>query len=795
MNHKEKNKNIAPDFIEVLSPAGSFDSLKAAIHAGADAVYLGGDKFGARAFASNFDLENMKRAIDYVHLHGKQIYMTVNTLFKKQEMEELYQYLLPYYQEGLDAVIIQDAGVANFIKREFPGLDLHASTQMTIMGAEGAAFLEELGFRRVVPARELSLQEIAEIRKDTNLEIETFVHGALCYSYSGQCLMSSMLGGRSGNRGRCAQPCRLPYDLYDHGRQINKNSEKYLLSPKDLCSLEILPKILEAGINSLKIEGRMKRPEYVAAVTKQYRWYVDFYLENRYKFQVEKSDMQELMELYNRGGFTKGYYLTHNGREMMSMKRPNHMGYFVGRVRDIQKNKIRFVCETDIHKQDILEISINRDEKIELTSPLDGKKGSMITLNGKQMKKLKKGMEIYRTRNQTLISSIQEEIIQREKKENLKGIITFCVGKPVMMQVWYENLTITVTGDEVMKAQKQPVSKEHIVEQMMKTGGTPFNLEITEICMDEDAFLPMGAIKALRRNALEQMEKEIIKSKTRMVPEKRAKAEKESVCQPLRNQVIASVSTIEQAESALQVEKTDAIYLLGEALPFNQWEDFSRRCLKAGKEIYYVMPYVFHKKAKDDWKAHRELICKGSHQGIVVKTMDEFALIRSFLEFDKVMVLGASLYTYHPESYQFYKDYAGHKVRTTLPVELNEKELLGLKEPYADFMVYGHQPLMISAQCQTKNHLGCKKRETQLILKDRYQKNFYVRNFCRYCYNVIYNGDPLLLTSMKKELSNLRVGGYVYQFTIENGEETKAVLEGRLENKKYTKGHFKRGIE
>ena len=794
MNKKNDNHQI-PDFIEVLSPAGSFESLKAAIHAGADAVYLGGHKFGARAFADNFDLENMKRAIDYVHLHGKQIYMTVNTLFKNEEIEELYDYLLPYYQEGLDAVIVQDVGVAEVIRREFPGMDLHASTQMTVMGVEGAAMLEELGFRRVVPARELSLEEISDIRQKTNLEIETFVHGALCFSYSGQCLMSSMLGGRSGNRGRCAQTCRLPYDLYGSGKKMNKGGEQYLLSPRDLCSLEILPQVLRAGTNSLKIEGRMKRPEYVAAVTRQYRRYVDRYLSDPKGFQVQKEDMQELLELYNRGGFTKGYYLSHNGREMMSMKRPNHMGYYVGKIKEINKNKICFLCEAHIHKQDILEISLPNKEKVELTSPVDGKKGSLIILNAKQIKRLRKGMPIYRTRNQTLISNIQEEVIQREKKENLKGNIIFCIGKPVMMQVRYGNLTATVTGDVVLEAEKQPVTREKIMEQVTKTGQTSFTLEITHVDMDEGAFLPMGALKALRREALKAMEEKIIRQKYRDIPVK-MQTDRESVCHmPKRHQIIASVSNLEQGRAALTSEKVDAIYMLGEAIPFEQWEDFSKQCIQAGKEIYYAMPYVFHKKAGREWRTWQELICHGSHHGILVRTMDEFALLRSFWDFDKTMVLASSLYAYNKEALRFYKEQAGHKVRITLPAELNEKELLSLQEPYADLVVYGYQPLMISAQCQTKNHLGCKKKEEKLTLKDRYQKNFYVRNYCRYCYNVIYNGDPLLLLSMQKELSNLQVGGYVYQFTIENAEETKAVLEGRFENKKYTKGHFKRGIE
>lgn len=778
---------------EVLAPAGSFPALEAAIKAGADAVYLGGHKFGARAYAGNFEPDEMLRAIDYVHLHGKKIYLTINTLFKTEEKQELYDYLYPYYKEGLDAVIVQDIDVAMYIKEQFPDLDLHASTQMTVMGVEGAKFLEELGFTRVVPARELSLEEIAEIRRETNLEIETFVHGALCFSYSGQCLMSSMLGGRSGNRGRCAQPCRLPYDLYDGKKKLNKKEERYLLSPKDLCSIEILPDILRAGTNSLKIEGRMKKPEYVAAVTRQYRKYVDEFLKNERNYQVKPQDMQELMELYNRGGFTKGYYLTHNGRDMMSMKRPNHMGYYVGKIEKIQKNKIIFQAKTDIHKRDILEIKISDDIKVELTSPLDAKKGSTVSLNANQMKKLHPGMEIYRTRNQVLIDEIKDELIHKEKKEKLKGKVSFLVGKPVMMQVYTENFQIMVEGNVVEEAKSQPVTKEQLKIQLEKTGNTPFSLEIEEIVMQGDGFLPMGAIKSLRRKALENIEEEIIGSSRR----KAIHLLKETVAgkpQEKRRQIIVSATTLEQARVALDYEKVDAIYLFAEALDFSKWNTFSDEVHKKGKEIYYSMPYIFHKKARDDWKKEKDLLCYGHHDGILVRTFDEFAMLRNFGTYKKRMITDSSLYAYHKGAADFYKEYAGCEVRTILPVELTDQELKGLKEPFADMVIYGYQPLMISAQCQVKNHLGCKKKSGTLYLKDRYQKEFPVHNFCKYCYNVIYNAQPLCLKDAK-ELDALKIGGLVYRFTIESGKEVKEVLEGHWNQKKYTKGHFKRGIE
>lgn len=302
--------------IEILAPAGDYETLKAAVYAGADAVYAGGERFGARAYAKNFGREELLSAIDFVHLHGRKLYLTVNTLVKEREFADLYEYLLPFYRQGVDAVIVQDAGVMSFVRNQFPGLAIHASTQMTITNVISAKYLEGFGVKRVVPARELSLSEVRKICENTGLEVECFVHGALCYCYSGQCLLSSMIGGRSGNRGQCAQPCRLPY-------QVGKHKPGDILSLKDLCTIEAVPDLIESGIVSFKIEGRMKQPEYVAAVTGMYRKYTDMYLkEGRKGCRVSKEDIRILEGAYQRRGYCGGYYFRHNGKEMISLERP-----------------------------------------------------------------------------------------------------------------------------------------------------------------------------------------------------------------------------------------------------------------------------------------------------------------------------------------------------------------------------------------------------------------------------------------------------------------------------------------
>lgn len=305
--------------IELLAPAGSYEGFEGALGAGADAVYVGGTAFGARAYAQNFTEEELLSAIDTAHLHGKKLYMTVNTLLKNRELEEtFYEYFRPYYERGVDAAIVQDFGVMEFLKTYFPNLPIHASTQMTVTGPEGMRFLEEKGVKRVVAARELSLAELSDMHRASSLEIEAFVHGALCYSYSGQCLFSSLLGGRSGNRGRCAQPCRLPYQVSRDRKSLSADKNLCPLSPKDMCGLELLPEILEAGVTSLKIEGRMKKPEYTAGVVSVYRKYLDRLAENPKEWFVQEKDRKFLLDIFSRGGSCQGYFQQHNGPDMMA---------------------------------------------------------------------------------------------------------------------------------------------------------------------------------------------------------------------------------------------------------------------------------------------------------------------------------------------------------------------------------------------------------------------------------------------------------------------------------------------
>jgi putative protease len=339
---------------EILAPAGSFEAFIAAVHSGCDAVYLGGSKYGARAYAKNFDLETLERAISYARNFGVKIYYTINTLFKEKEIDSLMTHINEVYQLGIDALIVQDLGVISLLQQFFPSLELHASTQINCHSVAGIQFLQDLGIKRVVLARELSLDEIIYIKKHTKMPIEAFVHGALCYSYSGQCLMSSFMGGRSGNRGRCAQPCRLNYKV-TIDQQVYESS--HVLSPKDIETITVLPELIEAGIDSFKIEGRMKSKEYVTLMTTLYRYYTDTYVENGV-INVKQKDLDDMAQIFNRGNFTNGYYFQHNNSDMITFEQPKHQGRVIGKVSRRKGETYTISLFEPVQKGDCLEINM-----------------------------------------------------------------------------------------------------------------------------------------------------------------------------------------------------------------------------------------------------------------------------------------------------------------------------------------------------------------------------------------------------------------------------------------------------
>ena len=784
--------------IEILAPAGSYESLKAAIAAGADAVYVGGSRFGARAYAENFQEEQLLEAIDYVHLHGKKIYLTINTLVKNKELQnELYAYLLPYYKQGIDAVIVQDIGVLKFIKEKFSDLPIHASTQMTITNRLGAEFLEKLGVERVVTAREMQLHEIKEIAENTNLEIESFVHGALCYCYSGQCLFSSLIGGRSGNRGQCAQPCRLPY-------KINNKENQFILSLKDICTLENIPELIKAGICSFKIEGRMKKPEYVALVTSMYRKYVDLYLEKKTSFSVDKIDREMLMDLYNRGGFHEGYYHTKNGRDMLSIERPNHAG--VPALKIITQNGKNITATTlvHIHRGDIIELPNGNN----YTFGNDIPAGQNVSIYLQQKTYLPKGLILNRTKNEQLLREINETIIQKRPKVKVKGMLHLHVGQPVKLSLSYGDIQVEVEGETIQEAINQPLTKERVKKQLQKTGNT--NFEFVEILIDikGNVFIPMQNLNELRRTGLEKLQDQILANYRReeILSSEFAvnNSSKNELKQPMMH---VYVEKIEQFEEAIRFKQIHRIYLDCNAIE-RIWtnENISALIKKAqdyGKEVYLAMPHIFRKDSIEKYARNYEHIFDKHWDGILVRNYESYEFLKQH-NYKNSIVTDHNLYQFNQYAKNFWEN--RNVESTTAALELNFKELQEVGINKSELIVYGYLPMMISAQCISKSCNECQKIKKEMIIKDRYQKRFTVKNFCDYCYNVIYNTAPLVLLDQKQEINILNPKAIRLHFTTEDRNTVNKVLQ-LYENvfyknidtfffdNEFTRGHFKRGIK
>ena len=802
------------DRVEILAPAGSMECLKAAIAAGADAVYTGGALFGARAYAHNLTEEELLEAIDYVHLHGRRLYLTVNTLIKDREMEkQMYDYLLPYYRQGLDAVIVQDIGLFRFIRKHFPDLPIHASTQMTLTGVDGAKFLEKEGAQRIVTSRELSMAEVKKIADETELEIESFVHGALCYCYSGQCLFSSFIGGRSGNRGQCAQPCRLLY------RTPEAKRPQYLLSLKDICTLELIPEMIESGIYSFKIEGRMKKPEYAAAVAFQYRKYADLYLKYyeecpaeedpaayaMKKYRVREEDRQMLLDLYNRGGFHTGYYHTQNGREMISLNRPNHAGVPAVKVLAKKGRNVTAKALTDLYPQDIIELPMRKGrEKADNYTCKDAvRKGMNVQIPVFADTPFKMDEIWMRTRNSTLNDTLREEFVNGKIKERICGTFRLYPQEKATLTVKCRDAEITVAGEKAQEALSQPMSRERIEKQLRKTGNTEFEFSFLKAEIGEKVFLPMQSLNELRREALETLEKVICEKYRRSGEVKDPEEDKTelSMEEEILSGWTASVRTAEQMEVILEEEAIGRIYADCTMFP-RIWEkdsyvEWITKVHAAGKEIYLVMPYIFRERTRKQYEAAYNRIFGAGWDGILIANYESFAFLKEHGYTGRIMT-DYNLYEFNQESRKFWKEKGVFEF--TAPVELTERELQDLRVKDGEVIVYGYLPMMISAGCIQKTTRGCLKKSGQTTITDRYRNPFVVKNECDYCYNILYNYVPLYLGDRMEEVYQIGPGRIRLMFTTERQQEVRQILSAYFEGKElpegtYTRGHWKRGIK
>ena len=747
--------------LELLAPAGSLKTLKAVIHAGADAVYLGGSMFGARAYANNFNEEELLEAIRFGHIHGRKIILAVNTLLKEYELGQLYDYLHPYYEVGLDAVIVQDMGVMEFIKTHFPNLPIHTSTQMTITNVEGARLLKEQGVERVVTAREMSLEEIQRIHDEVGVELESFIHGALCYCYSGQCLFSSIIGGRSGNRGRCAQPCRLSYEVLQGEKSLTGHHATPILSLKDMCTLPFLYELADHGVYSFKIEGRMKTPEYAAGVVSIYRKYMDSYLDGS-RIPVEKKDIRALLELGNRGGFTNGYYYHHNDSDMLSGESASH-------------NKSEGVLQDNIRRE---YVDTELKEKIKGKLILNKECPAKIEVQYGKIKVSYQGNMVLVAQNRPLT----------------KEVVTEKVTKTGNTPFVFENLEVTMDDDIFMPVNQLNQLRRGALEALEEVLLKPYERTLPELVETSSA----ETDRQTTGNAIK--EKQISGQSLSQTSGQQSAGSS--------TEVRVLIEDAEQLPAVLKADFVDTVYLdcmlyTRENLLRKLSEDIDR-VHASGKKAFYVFPFIFRQQTSLFYEKIMPELKKLPLDGIMVRSLDEIAFIKEWGNENWQMVSDSNLYTYSNEAAEYF--YRLGMIQDTIPVELNRKEILRRENSRSEMIIYGRLPLMITAQCIHKNTLGCMHQHKVLNLKDRYSVHFPVKNFCSECYNVIYNSLPVCLFKEDVTVKKIAPAAVRLSFTTETEEETEQILTiygdiyknggilGQMPME-CTNGHFKRGVE
>ena len=771
---------------ELLAPAGSYEGVKAAAAAGADAVYTGGTKFSARAFARNLSEEQMLQAIDKLHMQGKKLYLTLNTLLKNQEMEEVSDYIGPLYEQGLDGVIIQDLGVVEHLQKNFPGLALHASTQMTITGLSGIHFLEKLGIKRTVLARELSIREIGEICQNTDMEIECFVHGALCYCYSGQCLMSSLLGGRSGNRGRCAQPCRLPYQVTDGSKRLNKKDAPYLLSPRDICLLPLLPELIDAGVTSFKIEGRMKRAEYTAGVVHIYRKYMDLYAkEGCAGYRVDPKDMALLEKLYTRSGFSEGYLHQHNGAAMITASKPDYAS----------ADEALFQKFRALYEGKTVQLPVQGQAML--------RKGQPVTLevHCREADVKAEGAVVQRAMKQPL------------SEEKVRSQLTKTGGTAFA----FTDLKLSMEPDVFLPVQELNALRREALEQLetkllagwrrvRPTGPAEAAVNGTK---PQDAAASQIIGRAIEPNVMAGVTQS-------SEPAQQSGTHKAGMDAYSGSPVLtASVETVPQLQAVLEAPGIADVYLSSRLFfpagakrgqrPENAlFQTYAGQVHRAGKQCFYSMPEIFREEMVSQYRHLIPALQEAGFDGILVHGMDELEWCRE-QGWQGEVRSDAALYVMNEEANACVKRYVS---QTTLSVEANEKELRHMDASASEMIVYGYLPLMVSAQCVNQTLHRCNQKEETRMLIDRYQKCFPVKKDCTVCMNIIYNSTPLVLLDMAASIGKIAPKSVRLAFTRETQEETRKVLRAGTDaflkgktvdpgalGKEYTRGHFRRGVD
>lgn len=800
--------------IELLAPVGSFESLKAAVQNGANAVYLGGKEFSARASANNFDRNELKEAVEYAHIRGVQVFVTTNTLIKQNELESFIEYAKYLYDINIDALILQDIGVAMKVKKLLPDFELHASTQMVAHSLEDVKYLEGLGFDRVVLARELNVDEIKYISDNTNVDIEVFVHGALCVCYSGQCLMSSMIGNRSGNRGRCAQPCRQKYTMIDinTGKEL-PHSGDYLLSTRDLNTIEEIDKVIEAGVHSLKIEGRMKKPEYVATVIGSYREAIDNYLETK-KVNVSHDTMTDLYTIFNRK-FTKGLLLGEVGKDTMNSQVPNNQGLYVGKVIDYNKKakRLKIFLEENLKKGDGINLGggvIGRILKGKEITDI-GYKGEIIEIDF--IGEARRNQMIFKTSDTNLIDRVQATFKQEKElvKSLIDGEITLKLGQnPIIKFNDLNGNKSEVIGDFIIeKALKVPMSKEKIDTQLRKLGNTPYELRNLEINLDEGISLPVSIINQIRRECIEKLSTQRIEIKDRKDKDKKINYNPLKLQRVKNKKISVKVKNLEQLKEVIKFD-VDTIYYedivsIEEAINLGK---------ESNKKVIYSAPRIIKNKEYNRLNKINDL----QQDSIQIGTLGSINYFKN-----KEFYVDYYLNPFNSETINHFKEEGATRVCISQELNMNEiEETLAYTDLDVESVVYGFTPMMISEYCpmgvvarDCKKDKRCKEcSETKYVLKD-FKDEEYRLSQDLFCRTTIYNSKPTCVLDNLEELNSIGINVFRLDFTNESQSEIREILEAyievinnnfrlgdkstklynKLDERGVTTGHFYKGVE
>ncbi len=798
--------------IELLAPVGSFDALRAAVSNGANAVYLGGKSFGARASANNFDIEEMKQAVEYAHIRDVKVYVTVNTLVKESEINYFLKYINFLYNIDVDALILQDLGMTKLVKEHFPDFEIHASTQMVAHSLEDVKYLEKLGFKRVVLARELEISEIEYISKNSSVDIEVFVHGALCVCYSGQCLMSSMIGGRSGNRGRCAQPCRKVYDLIDKSNSSKvKLDDQYLLSPRDLNTIEDLDKIIDTGVLSLKIEGRMKRAEYVATVVGSYREALDYYLTNK-NLKVKKDTVDNLYSIFNRK-FTKGYILEKSGKEIMNPEKPNNTGLYIGKVIDVDKrrNKITLKLENTLKKGDGLSIGGGNVGRLLKNDDIltEAYEGDTIQLDFNIPIQI--GQEVYKTLDSELLDRARRtyENEVEIKKIPIKGKIILNLDEyPSLLIKDNDDNKVKVVGSKkVEEAIKVAISDEKIETQLSKLGNTPYELESILIEKDENISMPVSILNEIRRDAVEKLNvkrKNLNKRKISKIDIE----DKEELDKDVRDtKVNVKIRKMSQLRKIVDLNINTIYYEDIDTL-----KDAMNLCKEHNKNIVYCPPRILRNNQYN-------ILDEAINMGIDGFLVSNIGMINKLSDYN--MYADYYLNVFNSKTIQQLQNNNIKSVSLSPELNIHEiKEILNYVDIETESIVYSRIPLMITEYCPMGVLIrDCNKdkrcgtcNQSKYLLKDEKGQEFPVAQD-KFCRSIIYNSKILCMIDHLEEIYNSGISTFRLEFTFEEEDFIRQIVKAyidiidndfevqdndmheKLINEGITKGHYLRGVE